>query len=344
MMMQAPHFHETMRRLLLWRVQLPQPALPPKISPPPQLAPLFDALRPVHAAFNAQALHHGHRYRSAYWMIFLLSAFAVLCAVLPNALGWDQSQHAWHAWAPAFGVAEILTIGAVALLYWRGRRSAWQAQWLAARTQAELAWYLPLLAPLVNFEEEAAAANWYWRTFEPGKELRTLPELEALCRANEKLARELVPSLWRDPGFAPAYARWAAAVLHGQRYYHHQVYQREHALQHRVHTLTAALFGLTAAGALAHLALHAAWLTALTTFFPALGGSLHGALAQSESFRLEHRSRRLEQEMASAATRLDIGAGSVEQMRGCIAEALSLILDEHQDWHMLVRPHQLSLA
>ncbi|MES2127013.1 MAG: hypothetical protein V4463_07050 [Pseudomonadota bacterium] len=341
---QPLHFHEAMRRVLLWRVHLPHPALPPKASPPPQLAPLIDALRAVHAAFNAEALRYGHRYRSAYWMIFLLSAFAVLCGILPIALGWDQATHPWHAWAGAFGVAEIATIGAVALLYWRGRRSDWQAQWLAARTQAELAWYLPLLAPLVDFGKDGAAANWYVRTFEPGKDLQTLPALEDLCRANEALARELVPDLWKDPAFAPAYARWAAAVLHGQRYYHHQVYQREHALQHRIHGLTAALFALTAAGALAHLFVHAAWLTGLTTFFPALGGSLHGALAQSESFRLEHRSRRLEQEMASAAALLDRGADSVEQMRACVADALTLILDEHQDWHMLVRPHQLSLA
>jgi hypothetical protein len=30
--------------------------------------------------------------------------------------------------------------------------------------------------------------------------------------------------------------------------------------------------------------------------------------------------------------------------RAAIEAAIALILEEHQDWHMLVRPHQLPLA
>jgi len=58
---------------------------------------------------------------------------------------------------------------------------------------------------------------------------------------------------------------------------------RQHALLHRVHGLTTWLFGLTAPAALTHLVAHTIWLSVVTTFLPALGASLHGALAQSEA-------------------------------------------------------------
>src|SRR5205807_1977479 len=57
--------------------------------------------------------------------------------------------------------------------------------------------------------------------------------------------------------------------------------------------LLAPLLGLTALGAMLHLAVHTIWLSVITTFFPALGASLHGALAQSEAYRLGTTSERL---------------------------------------------------
>jgi hypothetical protein len=38
------------------------------------------------------------------------------------------------------------------------------------------------------------------------------------------------------------------------------------------------------------------------------------------------------------------GASSPELIRESIQAAIELILEEHQDWHMLVRPHHLPLA
>jgi len=43
---------------------------------------------------RSTALSFGNRYRSGFWAIYLLSAVAVLCAVLPLGLGWDDSRHA----------------------------------------------------------------------------------------------------------------------------------------------------------------------------------------------------------------------------------------------------------
>ena len=110
------------------------------------------------------------------------------------------------------------------------------------------------------------------------------------------------------------------------------------------------LFGLTAVGALMHLALHTVWISVITTFFPALGASLHGALAQSEAYRLSVTSERLAVDLQSAVVRIRTALEQYDQppggaqIKGWIQAAIELILEEHQDWHMLVRPHHLPLA
>jgi microcompartment protein CcmL/EutN len=88
----------------------------------------------------------------------------------------------------------------------------------------------------------------------------------------------------------------------------------------------------------------------VTMFFPALGGSLHGALAQSEAYRLETTSHRLVTELQGAIERIrstldQSGAATdVTALKAAVEAAIALILEEHQDWHLLVRPHDLSLA
>ena len=125
---------------------------------------------------------------------------------------------------------------------------------------------------------------------------------------------------------------------------------RNVALQHRVHALNGWLFALTAIGALLHLVLHTLWLSLVTTFFPALGASLHGALAQSESYRMGVTSERLSNDLAASIERIQVALNlsaklaSADGVKDAIVSALAMVLEEHQDWHMLVRPHHLPLA
>jgi hypothetical protein len=178
--------------------------------------------------------------------------------------------------------------------------------------------------------------------------------------------REALAAVWADPQFVAAYADWAASILESQEHYHRSVALRQHVIKHRIHTVNIWLFGLTALGALTHLILHSLYLSIVTTFFPALGASLHGALAQSEAYRLEVASDRLAKDLRLAVARIReaavspepgarrLAAGSVafvhdaaavaQLVRGAVESALSLILEEHQDWHMLVRPHRLPLG
>jgi hypothetical protein len=153
-----------------------------------------------------------------------------------------------------------------------------------------------------------------------------------------------------DQEFIVGYAHWTIDILEGQKHYHHRTAVKQHALLHRVHRVNYWLFGLTGVGALMHLVMHSLWLSLVTTFFPALGASLHGTLAQSEAYRLGATSERLVAELQGAINqiRTTLGAGGLapaaDKLKASIEAAIALILEEHQDWHMLVRPHHLPLG
>jgi len=151
------------QRLLLIGVRLEMPPAIAGSAPPAVLRSLIDAVEPARSTYDRQALSFGNRYRSGFWAIYLLSAVAVLCAVLPLGLGWDDSRHALHPFVGVWAVMEVVIICAVASIYWLGHRRDWQGQWLRARTTAELIGYLPMLAPIVDFDHGSADADWYLR-------------------------------------------------------------------------------------------------------------------------------------------------------------------------------------
>ena len=336
--------HTIIKRILLAGLTLPSSSTA-RQAPPDRLLPLVAAAHPRHVAFNAEAIRYGNRYRSAFWAIYLLSPTAVLFAALPPAMGWDVNlpSYAW-VWA----VCELLVILSVAVIYWRGHKAGWQGQWLEARTRAELAWYLPLVAPLVDFDQPHENASWYVRVFNPGEHLRQAGEVDALCVQLEPLARAGMDGAWQDAAFVRSYALWAIHILEGQRVYHLRAGAENHALTHRIHRITGSLFALTALGAALHLLLHSMWLSLASVFFPALGAALHGALAQSEAFRLEQNAGRLvlamEQAIAEVRAALDEAGSGHAALYDAVQRAVALILDEHQDWHGTVRPHHIPLG
>ena len=318
--------------------------------------PLIDAVAPAHKAFDERAVFAGHRYRSGFWAIYLMSALAVLCAVMPLAFGWDSRNHALHPYAGLWAVAEVCTIATVSAIYWRGHRRDWQGEWLRTRTTAELTWYLPLIAPLVDFTGASGPGSWYRRVFDNGLSLPATDEVDKLCERNDALARRTLDGAWSDPEFVLSYARWSIGILLGQRHYHQRIAAIQNALLHRVHRVNGSLFGLTALGAMLHLWVHSLYLTLVTTFFPALGASLHGALAQAESYRLKATSERLAADLQGATERIESALDTamraqgsdmpafVEPIKESIEEAIARILEEHEDWQMLVRPHHLPLG
>lgn len=341
--------HQWIERLLLIGVRLESAERAPSAPPPPELLPLVQALDSPYRTFNQRALRYGRRYRSGFWAIYLLSAIAVLFAVLPLALGWDSTSHR-HPHAVFYALGEVLVIGTVSTIYWLGHRKDWQEHWLKARTTAELTWYLPVVAPLLDHTVPSQEPNWYPRLFDPGQQVHAADEVARLCAQSEPLARSALSCAWSDPAFVTAYTEWTSGILEQQVSYHRGVAVKQHSLLERVHRVNSWLFGLTALGAVTHLMIHTLWLTLVTTFFPALGASLHGAIAQSEAYRLGHTSSRLTVELKAAIDSIRIaleefhGTGDATALKQAVTAAIGIILEEHQDWHLLVRPHHLPLA
>ena len=345
-------FHHLIHSFLLAGIRFPVPRPTDAVSPPAALAPLVAAVALEHAKSDARAIAAGNRYRSAFWALYLLSALAVLCAVMPLALGWDHGRHVMHAWAGFWAGLEVVVILVLGLIYRRGHHHDWQGKWLAARTEAELIWYLPLVAPLVAplVVPAAPGARRNWYTGLAGKTSR-LPHsgaIDSLCARLEPGVSGALHDAWLDAVFVEQYVAWALAQFDAQRSYHDRLMRRSEALLHRVHKINAWLFMLTLAGALMHLVVHSMWLSFVTIFFPALAASLHGALAQTEAYRQAAISRRLSaalgETMALVASCCPVREHEQDKLRGAIEAGLTLILEEHRDWHMLVRPHHLPLG
>jgi hypothetical protein len=343
--------HQSVRDLLLWGKTIHRSAAPIAVPPPPALDSLLAAVRPAQQDFNERAIVFGHRYRSAFWALYLLASLAVLCAAMPYVLGWADEKSARHALTIWWGMGEFLIIAGVALVYFAGHRQDWQGRWLALRTRAELSWYLPMLAPLLPVSPgPSAARNWYARVFGEGGLSESDEAIEALCAACEPRALEVVGTAWNDDAFVQRYGAWCRSIIDEQVHYHRHVAALNRALRHRAHQITTTLFVLTGLGAALHLVWHANVLLLLTMWFPALGASLHGAIAQSEAYRLVVSAERLEFELGAHLSAIDAAlaqSSSAEcaiALRAAVKATLATILDEHEDWLMLVRPHHLPLG
>ena len=339
-------FHHHIQSLLLTGVRFPAASPAETVAPPAALAPLIAAVALEHAASDARAIAAGNRYRSAFWALYLLSALAVLCAVMPLALGWDHGRHVMHAWAGFWAGLEVLVILVLGSIYWCGHHRDWQGRWLASRTETELIWYLPLVAPLVVPAETGARSNWYTGLAGKSLQVQHSGAIDTLCARLEPGVTGALHGAWSDTAFVDQYVAWAVAQFDAQRRYHDRLVLRSEALMHRVHKINAWLFMLTLGGALMHLVVHAMWLSFVTIFFPALAASLHGALAQTEAYRQAAISRRLSAELGKSMAVIASHCPSMERdkVRDAIEAGLTLILEEHRDWHMLVRPHHLPLG
>src|SRR5208282_1814394 len=99
----SPHpmmaLHQVVERLLLLGAHLESLPAAPTPQAPQALQPLIEATAEAHQRFDERAIYYGHRYRSGFWAIYLLSAIAVLFAVMPLALGWDSKNRLMHPYA-----------------------------------------------------------------------------------------------------------------------------------------------------------------------------------------------------------------------------------------------------
>ena len=273
-------------------------------------------------------------YRSAIWGIYGLSSLAVLCALFGVA---EPIFHA-DVWA----MAEVAIIATIFAIYLLARKLDWHGEWLRQRGAAERLRYLPLCAALVDFGAADSDADWYASVFGgAGGGLDV-----AITKTLEGPARTALERAWDDAGFREQLAAWLGSIIEEQRMYHRKRAREEAAVQHRVHLLTLALFGMTAGAACLHIGIHSVWLTVVTASFPALGAALNGALAQLESVRFRSLSEAIEVDLAQLELDLESASAArdASEMRKVSENALRLLLDEHEEWSSALRRREVVLA
>lgn len=288
-------------------------------------------IEPAFHRHEQQANRYAAMHRSASWVNHLLSALAVALAVIPLALG---MQDTWPA------VAEGITLVVILCLFAAGRWGRWHKRWLQERSLAEQLRYMHVVIPWTP----PTSSN-PWNT-----QRKSHPEIDRLWhqwRHTPEFALARLAAT--DPVRAREHATVLASVLRSQAAYHARLAHLEHALVHRIHLLGTACFAGSLVSVVLHLChVHSPWLPVAATVLPATASALHGLLAQGESSRVARRSRqqstRLSQHLATVTALVkgpddELLAGLPEVSRS----ATRLLMAEHAQWQDLFAEHSIPL-
>ncbi len=303
---------------------------------------LMAALAPAFARADGLAIYYASRYRTTFSWGFLLSTLAV-----PTGL-WVILNHG-NPLGLFLSAVEILLLGTVGHIIYRGRRARYHARWIQYRSLAErirhLGFLLPLGldAPSLRGESQRGLSG----RGGPGKKRFVPWMLRAVVRSLGLLPGSLSTE-HQDAGAAVL----AHQELDGQRRYHQRVAKRNETLHHRLHTIGLMVYALALTVAVTDLALQLGvgdWLHhsfptgsvvlvnlgyTLTVFLPAFAAAVHGFLSQGEFLNTARRSRRILDRLEQLHREL-IGAGEtdrtvVTRVAALTAEVLERELDDWQ--------------
>ncbi|MBP1637043.1 MAG: hypothetical protein H6Q10_3617, partial [Acidobacteria bacterium] len=302
------------------------------------------AFLPHYRWANSLSIHFGRLHRGAFLVTASLGAVAVFLALYSVAAGLEgQAQRPWI-------LAELVVILGILALTHLGRRRRWHQRWIDYRMLAErlrIARCTALLGgggPLVLHAGHQASY---------GNPLRTWMHWH--YQAIERAAG-------LPPGRVPVNAEylagcrqfWLGGLLERQRRYHERNAVAFATLDRRLHRLADALFALTLAACLlhiAHLRLDGAlvswlpdnasgWLTLLCAFLPAAGSACAAIRGFAETRRLAQRSKamqdglaRLQEELAGIPT--GGGALNLQRLRACADRVGDLMIRETLDWRVV---------
>lgn len=298
------------------------------------------------------ASHYGHRYRSAFAVVFGLSWIAVLLAFVGTLT------HGEGAAVIALATVEFGILLTISLVVFRGRRGRFHERWLDYRALAERLRHLTFLWPVARTGFLARRARRAWDAG-PGGDWTGW----------------LVGAVVREAGM-PSGTLDAAALdqarrflqqheLAGQVAYHHATATRLGAIEHRFHPQVEAAFAAALLAVAVHLGailpweavglarpVYPGWLvTALafaTIVLPAFGAARHGFLGQADVLGSSLRSAALAARLEEMSRRLDqLGApGELESLpTGDLAlEAARIMEGDLAGWRTVFRGKPLAHA
>ena len=297
---------------------------------------LLDRLCPHYAWADGLSAYYAGLLRSSSMAINLLSAFAVLIAMI----GWICHFYHWELQripaATEFGVIAVI----LAITY-HGRRRRWHERWLNYRQLAELLRQYCYLSPL-------------------GCPLAT-PQLPAHFRSgpDRSWVDCMFRTIARDLGLAPAtvnrdfvfsIGELIASILAGQIEYHKANRKTMTKLSHRLHHIGTALFVITLLACVAHVLTgeESPWLLLLATVPPAFGAAFYGIASQGEFARTADRSLAMARELESLQTAdlhnaLNSPNESFAALRQAAQRIAGVMIAETMDWSFVFRYRTLNL-
>jgi hypothetical protein len=196
-------------------------------------------LAPRHAWADMLAVHYSHLYRSAYVLCYFLSAVAVFIALGTVFIHDDPQTPAREVLGTKaiFVTCELIVIGTIILIVWRGLNRRWHERWLNYRALAEMLRHGRFLAYVGEFgrTQTNAAGD------------RDVPWMLWYARAT---MREIgLPAAFLDAHYRQALlaATFKEEIdgSHGQLAYNRHNIERAHEVDHFLHRLGIGCFVLT---------------------------------------------------------------------------------------------------
>jgi len=312
-------------------------------------------LAPRHAWADTLAIHYSHLYRSAYVLCYFLSALAVFIALGTVFIHDDPQTPARDVLGTKaiFVTCELIAIGTIILIVWRGLNGRWHDRWLNYRALAEMLRHGRFLAYAGEFGRTQTNA--------PGD--RDVPWMLWYARST---MREIgLPAALLDVSYRQALlAATFKEEIEGQLAYNRHNIERAHEVDHFLHrlgigcfvltamvlTVFLALFGLdrmTATAPIEPLLLAAKpFLTFLSAGLPALGAAVAGIRVHGDFEESANRSARTLDQLAGLSddyARITKGPASLDDTAELLIATARVLSEDITAWQDLYGRKRLAL-
>jgi len=315
-------------------------------------------LAPRHAWADTLAVHYSHLYRSAYVFCYFLSALAVFIALGTVFIHDDPQTPAREVLGTKaiFVTGELIVIGTIILIVWRGLNRRWHERWLNYRALAEMLRHGRFLAYAGEFgrtqtnaagERDAPWMLWYARAT-----MREIGLPAALLDGSYQQA--LLTATFMDEIDGPQ----------GQLSYNRHNIERAHEVDHFLHRLGIGCFVLTSMVLIIFLALFGLdrmtatapietflymakpFLTFLSAGLPALGAAVAGIRVHGDFEASAKRSARTLDQLAELSddyARAATGDTGLEDTADLLIATARVLSEDIAAWQDLYGRKRLTL-
>jgi hypothetical protein len=361
--------YDALRRVargLMPRLTLPLPSLEQRcrdwdsfLASAPAAANLRErisaVLAPRHAWADTLAVHYSQLYRSAYVFCYFLSALAVFIALGTVFIHDDPQIPARDVLGTKaiFVICELIAIGTIIIIVWRGLNRRWHERWLNYRALAEMLRHGRFLAYVGEFgrtqtnapgDRDAPWMLWYVRS--------TVREIG--------LPAALLDGSYRQTLLAATFKE----EIEGQLAYNRHNIDRAHEVDHFLHrlgigcfvltsmilTIFLALFGLdrmTATAPIERFLFGAKpFLTFLSAGLPALGAAVAGIRVHGDFEASANRSARTLDQLAGLSddyARTTKGDASLDDTADLLIATARMLSEDIAAWQDLYGRKRLTL-